>query len=101
MDLTWDKVSPYTTPLIGFTGQTIKSDGKISLPVFFGDTAHMVEFLIVSAPSPSIKSITGKGFYLWFIIEVPNNTDVHMIYGDKKAAQECYFAIVKEVDRVE
>lgn len=34
-------------------------------------------------------------------MKVPNGTDVHMIYGDQKAAQECYFAIVKEVKKVE
>lgn len=72
MDIPWDKVSPYVTPLVRFTSITIKSEGKISFPVSIGETVHIVEFLIVSAPLPyncilgqtGIESIMGQGIYL-------------------------------------
>lgn len=48
----WDKVIPYAAPLVGFAGQTIKFDGKISLSVSVGNTAHRVEFFIFFAISP-------------------------------------------------
>lgn len=34
-------------------------------------------------------------------MEVPTGEKVHMIFGDQKAAQECYFATVKEVECIE
>lgn len=44
-----------------------------------------------------IELITSQGIYCDLSMEVPNGTDIHISYGDQKAAQECYFAIVKEV----
>lgn len=52
MDIPWDKVIPYATPLVGFTGQTVKYDGKISLPISISDTSLIMEFLLISASSP-------------------------------------------------
>lgn len=34
-------------------------------------------------------------------IEVANGKEVQVIYSDQKAAHECYFATVKEVDKAE
>lgn len=51
MDIPWSRILSYEAPIVGFTGKTIKSGEKITLPVSIGDTAHMVEFLIVSSPS--------------------------------------------------
>lgn len=33
--------------------------------------------------------------------EIPRGEEVHTIYGDQKAAQECYFATVKEMEKEE
>lgn len=52
MDISWDKVLWHVTHLVGFMGQTIKSDSKITLPDSIGDTIHMVELFIVYATSP-------------------------------------------------
>lgn len=94
MDIPWDKVSPYATPLVGFIGQTIKSDGNINLPVSIRDTAHMVKFLIVSATWPyncilgwlALNQLQAKVSTCDLFMEVPNGTDIWMIYGDQKAA---------------
>lgn len=48
----WDKVIPYAAPLVGFTGKTVKSEGKITLLVSIKEIGHMAEFLIIYAPSP-------------------------------------------------
>lgn len=52
MDIPRSKVLPYAVLLVGVTGQTVKTDSKITILVSIGDAAHMVEFLIVSTPSP-------------------------------------------------
>lgn len=33
MEVSWSQVMPYIIPLVGFTGRTIYSEGKICLPV--------------------------------------------------------------------
>lgn len=34
-------------------------------------------------------------------LEIPNWEEVHLVYGDQKAAQECHIATVKEVEHME
>lgn len=41
-------------PVGGVHRQMVKSKVKVTLPVLIKDTGYMVEFLIVSAPSPTI-----------------------------------------------
>lgn len=57
MTIPWDRVIPYVAPLIDFAGQTIKSKGKISLPISVNNTAHMVEFLIFFSHLHTIASL--------------------------------------------
>lgn len=52
MGILWNKVIPYAALLVGFMGQKIKSEGKITLPVLVKEVAHVVEFLNVSTSSP-------------------------------------------------
>lgn len=52
MDILWSQATPYVAPLVGFVGQTIQPERKISFRVNVENTAYMVEFLIVSSPSP-------------------------------------------------
>lgn len=52
MGISWDCVFLYVAPLVGFSGQTTKSEGKITLPISVNDTICMVELLIVSISSP-------------------------------------------------
>ncbi|KAI5676104.1 hypothetical protein M9H77_07054 [Catharanthus roseus] len=38
MDIPWSRILSYEAPIVGFTGKTIKSGEKITLPVSIGDT---------------------------------------------------------------
>lgn len=42
MDIPWSRVLPYEAPLVRFTRQVVKSDGKITFPTFTGYISHMV-----------------------------------------------------------
>lgn len=46
MDIPWSRVMSYKVPIVGFTGKTIKLEGKVTLQVAIGDTVYMVEFLL-------------------------------------------------------
>lgn len=86
MDISWSKVLPYEAPLVGFTRQIMKPNGKITLPVSIGDIAHMVKFLIVVAPSP-YNCIMGRPALIQLqarSMKVPIMEEVQMIYTDLK-----------------
>lgn len=34
-------------------------------------------------------------------MKVSDGSEIHVIYGDRQAAQECYFTMVKEVESKE
>ncbi|KAI5661846.1 hypothetical protein M9H77_21169 [Catharanthus roseus] len=38
MDIPWSRVMSYKVPIVGFTGKTIKLEGKVTLQVAIGDT---------------------------------------------------------------
>ncbi|KAI5648853.1 hypothetical protein M9H77_34858 [Catharanthus roseus] len=69
----------------------------------------MVEFLIVSTSSlyncimggSSLNQFQAKISTCELSMDIPMGQEIYMIYGDKKKAQECYFAIVQEVEREE
>lgn len=105
----WDCVLPYAALLVGFSGQTIESKEKISLPVSVNDITDMVEFFIVFVSSP-YNCIMGRSALNKFqacisiadlFMEILMGEEVYIIYGDQKAAQECSFDIVKEVEKAE
>lgn len=85
MDIPWDKVLPYTSPLVGFTSQTIKSDGKISLPIYVRDSARVIEFIIVFAPYP-YNCIMGRPALNQLQAKVSTCGLLQMIYSDQKVA---------------
>lgn len=110
MDISWTKVViAYIASLVGFIGQIMKSDRKICLLVIVGDTAHIVEFLIVSSSSPynyilghpALNQLQAKVSTCDLAMVIPNGEEVHVIYRDQKAAQECFFVTVKEVEQKE
>lgn len=94
--------------MVGFASQTIKSEGKISLPLSVGDNVHMVEFLIMFSPSLyncimgrlALNQLQVKVSTRDLSMEIPIREEIQMIYGDQKAADECYFATVKEVEKI-
>lgn len=77
--------------------------------MFIGDIAHMVEFSVVFAPSPynyilghpTLNQLKAKVPTCDLSMEIPNEEEVHLIYGDQKATQECYIATAREVERME
>lgn len=71
---------------------------RFFLPVNVGDSTYMVEFLIIYAPSIfncilgrlALNQLRAKIATCDVSMEVFYRSKVHVIYGDHKAAQECY-----------
>lgn len=66
----------------------------------------MVEFLIVFASSPynyiigrpTLNQLRVKIATCDLYMEISDGNNIHVIYEDHKATQECYFTTVKEVE---
>ncbi|KAI5658483.1 hypothetical protein M9H77_27276 [Catharanthus roseus] len=61
MGIPWNKVTPYVAPLVGFTGQIVKLEGKVTLPISVKDTRHMkAKTLFPSTRDNGINKYTVK-----------------------------------------
>jgi hypothetical protein len=51
MGIAWDRIKPFGSPLVGFTGEQVLTMGVISLPITCGtspkDSTVMVDFLVI------------------------------------------------------
>lgn len=83
MEIPWPLVILYVAPFVGFTRQTIQFEGKLSLSMNKESTAYMVEFLIVLL---AVK-LQAKIANCDLSIEVSDENNIHVIYGDHKATQ--------------
>lgn len=109
MGIPLDKVIPYVAYLVGFIPQTVTSEGKVTLPISVKDIGHMVEFLIISAPSPyncilgrpSLNQFQANISTYELSIDISIGDEIYMIYDDRKTAKECYFATMQKVKREE
>ncbi|RYE03027.1 MAG: hypothetical protein EOP33_09865, partial [Rickettsiaceae bacterium] len=94
---------PTQTPLLGFTGETVMTEGIIDLPVTFGTTGgievvHMVPFLVVDQESPynviigrptlnRLRAITST-YHL--LVKFPTEEGIGVMAGDQTQARICY-----------
>ncbi|KAI5683657.1 hypothetical protein M9H77_04885 [Catharanthus roseus] len=83
MEIPWSRAKPCIALLMGFTGQTIHSEEKISLLVNVGDTVYTVQFL-----SSAFNQLRAKIATCDLSMEVSNGSGIHVIYGDCQAAQK-------------
>ncbi|KAL9244482.1 hypothetical protein vseg_018256 [Gypsophila vaccaria] len=96
-------ISQRSVPLVGFSGETKYSVGKISIPSFAQGVNKQVTYLVIDNLS-SFNVILGRS---WLhdmravpstyhqCIKFPTPWGVHKIQGDRRAAQECYAAALK------
>ena len=52
IDLKQSDLQPYDTPLVGFSGESIRPMGWITMTVHTGPISLKTEFLVVNVPSP-------------------------------------------------
>ena len=91
------------TPLFGFIGEKVMTEGIIDLPVTFGtpggiEAVHMVQFLVVDQESPynviigrptlnRLRAITST-YHL--LVKFPTENGIGIMAGDQSQARVCY-----------
>ncbi|XP_058099749.1 uncharacterized protein LOC131244106 [Magnolia sinica] len=99
---------PVKTPLYGFTGKRVISEGVISLPVTAGEGQHqatlMVDFLVVNMPSvhnvildrPSLNVMRAVISTNHLLMKFPTRGERGYLQGDQREARRCYAIAVKK-----
>uniref|UniRef100_A0A2N9GEV7 Uncharacterized protein n=1 Tax=Fagus sylvatica TaxID=28930 RepID=A0A2N9GEV7_FAGSY len=97
-------LQPYDAPLFGFSGESIRPMGRITLNVHTGPISLETEFVVIDVPSP-YTAIMGRR-WLHRLKAVPSSfhqklrfpTDfgIMEIKGDQVASKQCIMAAVKQ-----
>ncbi|XP_058111240.1 uncharacterized protein LOC131254266 [Magnolia sinica] len=99
---------PMKTPLYGFAGERVISEGAISLLVIAGEGQHqvtlMVDFLIVNVPSvhnvilgrPSLNAMRAVVSTYHLMMKFSAKGGIGYLRGDQCEAQRCYAIAVKK-----
>ncbi|XP_058103413.1 uncharacterized protein LOC131246978 [Magnolia sinica] len=99
---------PVKTPLHGFTGERVISEGAISLLVTAGERQHqvtlMVDFLVVNVPSvhnvilgrPSLNAMRAVVSTYHLMMKFPTKGGIGYLRGDQQEARRCYAMAVKK-----
>ena len=99
-----DKLSSFTSPIYGFSGEPTVPLGKTILPVLVGPINLQTEFIVVKAPSP-YNTIMGCDWLhrmkaipstLYQKLRFPIEEGVMELNGDQVAAKQCVLAAVKQ-----
>ncbi|XP_058106284.1 uncharacterized protein LOC131249491 [Magnolia sinica] len=99
---------PIKTPLYGFAGEKVISEGAISLPVTVGEGQHqvtlMVDFLIINVPSvhniilrrPSLNAMRAVISTYHLMMKFPTEGGTGYLRGDQHESRRCYAIVVKK-----
>jgi hypothetical protein len=97
-------LQPYDAPLVGFSGESVRPMGQITMTVHTGPISLDTEFLVIDVPSP-YTAIMGRR-WLHRLKAVPSSlhqklcfpTDfgIMEIKGDQVASKQCIMAAIKQ-----
>jgi len=103
MDLGEIYSTPVKTPLFGFAGERVYTEGSISLPVTFGtdgeaQTTRLVNFLIVDRPSahniiigrPTLNKLRAVTSTYHLLMKFPTPSGIGVMKGNQADSRMCY-----------
>ncbi|GAV91426.1 hypothetical protein CFOL_v3_34821 [Cephalotus follicularis] len=112
MRLPREELKPIQSPLVGFTGDTLRPEGVISLPMMMGEnpyqTTIMIAFLVVKMP-PTYNVILCRPSHaiLKAVTSIPHIKmkfttlgEVGKARGNQSTTRECYFTSLKSPRKV-
>ncbi|XP_010251343.1 PREDICTED: uncharacterized protein LOC104593283 [Nelumbo nucifera] len=106
MKLVLEHLQPANVPLVGFSGNVVRPEGRITLPITVGTTrqvTRMTEFLVVKIGSP-YNAIVGrptlnalKAFISsnHLTLKFSTKRGIGVVRGDQQMTRHCYVAALK------
>ena len=104
LSLKQSDLQPYDAPLVGFSGESIRSMRWITMAVHMGLISLETEFLVVNMPFP-YTTIMGRRWlhklkavpsFLHQKLRFPTDFGVMEIKGDQVASKQCIIAAIKQ-----
>ena len=95
-------MTPMTSHLYGFTGDSVIPEGTIKLAVTLGEppqtTTVMIDFLVVQCPSafngvlgrPLLKALKAVMSIYYLTTMFPTTTRIGQVRGQQRDSMECY-----------
>ncbi|XP_059436658.1 uncharacterized protein LOC132169680 [Corylus avellana] len=108
MGIDQDRIKPFGSPLVGFTGEQVQPMGLISLPTIAGialkQVTIMVDFLVIDLPSaynaiidrPSLDKLRAITSTCHLKMKFPLEEGVGEVKGDQVVARNCYNTSMKK-----
>ena len=96
-------LQPYDAPMVGFSGESVRPMGEITMTVHMGPISLDTEFLVVNVLSP-YKAIMGRRWLhrlrampssLHQKLRFPTNFGIMEIKGDQVASKQCIMVAIK------
>ncbi|KAM6554521.1 hypothetical protein CsatB_015283 [Cannabis sativa] len=108
MGLSVQDLQPCTTNLVGFTGDSVASIGRITLPLTLRKAprtvTRMTEFVVVDLPSaynailgrPALYTLGAVTSIKHLALKFPTATGNGIVKGDQLATRECYNVAMRD-----
>lgn len=105
-----DELNPMTSPLYGFTGDSIIPKGQITLVVEMGTAPqvahHFMEFLVVDRRSayhgvlgrPALKELFVVTSIHYLYMKFPTEQGIATVRGDQMGSRECYLSSLRKAE---
>ena len=103
LNLKFEDLTPYSSPLVSFEGKLIIPKGQIRLLVQIGSKVVEVDFIVVDAYSPYTTIVARPWLHtlgavsstLYKKVKYPSEGQVKEILGDQSVARQCLVAAIQ------
>jgi hypothetical protein len=109
MGISRDRIKPFGSPLVGFTGEQVQTMGVISLPITYGtsprDSTIMVDFLVIDQPfaynaiigCPALNKLRAITSTYHLMMKFPTKNGIGELKGNQAVVRRCYNISLKRV----
>ena len=102
LNLKFEDLTPYSSPLVSFEGKLIIPKGQIRLLVQIGSKVVEVDFIVVDAYSPYTTIVARPWLHtlgavsstLYQKVKYPSEGQIKEILGDQSMARQCLVAAI-------
>ena len=109
LNLKFEDLTPYSSPLVSFEGKLIIPKGQIRLPMQTGSEVVKVDFIVVEAYSPYIAIVARPWFHmlgevsstLHQKIKYSSESQIKEILGDQSMVRQCLVAAIQHKPKAE
>ena len=109
LNLKYEDLTPYSSPLVSFEGKVVIPRGQIRLPVQTGSEVVEVDFIVVGAYSPYIAIVVRPWLHtlgavsstLHQKVKYSSEGQIKEILGDQSMARQCLVAAIQHKPEIE